>query len=329
MKKHLKQEPLFHTPTKKKLWRESHYFNFLDPKTGTAGFCTIAFRPNKKIKEAVIVLYPDKKTVLARVFRGKINSYPSQIEIERFNINPIASNKWNFSFKGDLFKFSKEKFPPNPLKLINSKNKKRVSFDIDFLGTSESVNFKDNLVTDAELNLKEIMRDSMSANHVEQSGIFKGKINNKKFSGIGERDHAWGIRDWLFPDNFQLFTMFFSKTFSVHCMRIEKNEQEAFTGFVNKGGKTYPVTEVLVKTKYDEDKQESFDLVIYYENDKLTKKLKIKGQVIHLTKVPLVINKNLLTFPAKPYKLLLYEGHAEFKYNGKKGYGLAEYLKNR
>ncbi|MDP7078773.1 MAG: hypothetical protein QF415_02705 [Candidatus Undinarchaeales archaeon] len=291
----------------------------------------MALWPNQKRIEYATVLHPDEETILVDIKREPLDGFPRPLSLKGLQLNAeVPLKRWRLSYTGELMAFKNEDFPPHPLRLLLSRKKMvPVSFELAFDGINPCFHFGHHLYTDGGQLLSEVDPDfwgDIGLDHIEQSGVVTGEItldgDARKIEGFGERDHSWGVRDFLFVDRYRLFTMFFSKDFTIQCSRLEKGSTNIYTGFVYKDGVNHPVTHVNVETTYDHrGLHKQVDLDIGYGSHTL----KVQGDVKRISRIPPLREHNPLKLLFKPYPLVLHDGYTVFTCGDRTGYGLAEY----
>ncbi len=283
-------------------WSESFYFNFYDEKNDICGFMRIGLKPNKSIKnmfcffmlsDGSYIGLKDDDVYDSDFLAAKGLSF-KMIEPER---------KWGMSFDGALVDFSLNK-------------EVRVSFDFEFSGLNEIFDYR-NCVS----GFKEKISQSVASEHLEQFGRVVGEltVRGKKYavSGLGERDHSWGVRDWNAPKMWIWLTSQFSETLALNVTKLSVSEGEVDAGFIYIGGENRPVVKADIKTTYREDGSPEFlDIEITDETKEMHK---IKARVLKSIRLPFVSSDG-------KSQSAMYETLCEYQFDGKKGYGIAEYL---
>jgi hypothetical protein len=216
-----------------------------------------------------------------------------------------AEKLWKLTFNGHLAKLSGEKPQPVP-----------VSFTLEFESLNPMFDYRECVDQEGER-----ISQKVASEHLEQFGKATGSltVNGESFqiSGLGERDHSWGVRDWNAPKLWIWLTAEFSDTLALNVTKLFVEEGEVSAGFVYLNGKNLPVVKADVKTTLDADgtpKSLTIDLL-----DK-------HGGKHHATAE--VMRDALMPFPSRDGKSVsvMHETLAEYKFRGRKGYGIAEYL---
>lgn len=278
-----------HTPSTHPLWRESHYFNFYDGKQNVGGFTTIAVLPNKGLVEAGIAIVRDKKLIYAHPFEGTLKRRWNKLCFDGMKFEPIKPLKiWKIEFEDE-----------------------DVGIELTFKGI--------NPVFDYGKTLGMLTR-VIGTRHYEHSGSVEGTIiigdEYIPFSGLGERDHSWGIRDWHGCRRWTWFSVQFDSNLAFNCWYVVIGDKEFLRGYVYDGEKNSPIKNIDIQTVFEDDgktqKTMRFEL-----NDS-------KGRTFPIDAKALIVVPVLRVFEGKTS--LLNEAFSEFKHHSKRGYGITEYL---
>jgi hypothetical protein len=209
-----------HNPSYNPDWRESYYFNFVDPLTGISGFTTIGVLPNRNMREFVFVLFHgDKREVYYVESR------------EQFQHNSMKS------LSDDHLSYE----------LVEPLNEWRIRFAKDSM--SADINWKGRFPV---CNFGGGSRTSWSE-HFEQSGRISGSVNLPgyrmvKIEGMGQRDKSWGPRDWHIESWYALHAQFDS--LSIALRRDMVNGAAHVSGAISNGEKDVAIWKVDLETKF-------------------------------------------------------------------------------
>jgi len=169
-----------HEPNEQPDWRESYYFNWVDLDAGVSGFSTIGLLPNASKREFVFALF----------YNG---------EREAYFVEPDGAVPEDFhdSLSDDVLSYE----VINPFKEWRIRYRgKTLKADIHWVGRFSAYDFGQGSGTSW-------------AGHFEQSGAPRGTVEFSdgkviKFSGLGERDKSWGVRDWHIDQWYALHAQF-------------------------------------------------------------------------------------------------------------------------
>ena len=135
---------------------------------------------------------------------------------------------------------------------------------------------------------KEKISQSVASEHLEQFGKATGELkideNNYIISGLGERDHSWGTRDWNAPKMWIWLTCQFSEETALNVTKLTVSEGEVDAGFIHIGGENNPIMKTTIDTKYNQDgSPNSFKMELF---DKKGEVYKVDAKIIKNVKLP-------------------------------------------
>jgi len=294
---------ILHEPNDQKEWNESFYFNLYDKGNDIYAFMRIGLKPNKKeISMFCFISAPD--VVAGKRGQGRI--YHKDLEIQGLKYEKIEpEKKWRLMFDGDM-----------KVVVCNAPEYIEVKFDLEFNALEKVFNYRE-----CVSGFEEEISQSVASEHLEQFGRITGTLEVLgrvyQIDALGERDHSWGVRDWNAPKNWIWLTGQFSEdmTFNLTKLTVEQGEVDA--GFFYQDGRYDPLVKSKVDTVFGSDGvPTSFELELI---DKEGVKRAISAKVLkNITLHFLSDDKRSLS--------IMYETLAEYSYDGKKGYGIAEFL---
>lgn len=318
---------LLHAHSFDRDWNESYYFNFVDPARRVGGYTRIGILPNQESDIFTIMLYAGGRRLLAETGGGRAVADEAGVSIGnlRYEIaEPLKS--WRLRFSGEmrdiadsraLISMSPEEGTRTPVEL-----------DITFEGVAPCFNFKNadalalaEMLVKARTRLRDARQVSrVSSEHYEQAGRCTGVIGfdgrELEFAGGGHRDHSWGVRDWSAPRLWTWLTCQFGDELAFNLSRVAIGTVDVFNGFVCRGGKNYPVRRARLETVFEEDgiTQKALRFAVEDTGGRL---IDVAGDV--LTVIPLDLS-------SRGHSTLVNEALAEYRLEGRTGYGIAEYL---
>ncbi|MHA1752944.1 MAG: DUF7065 domain-containing protein [Candidatus Helarchaeota archaeon] len=278
-----------HDYPKKKNWRESYYYNFMDEKNNIFGVCTYGIMPNEMEAHYLVSIWINNKLLF----------FPEHRKISDFTLNPFQEMKMEF------------KKPLKEIVMDYSNQKRKFKLEFIFKGRSPIYKYK---------GWK--FEDILEQEHYEQSGEIIGKITVKdivyNFSGLGQRDHSWGVRDWVNIDHWSWISAQFSN-WIINCWIVEIQGKKRYDGFISKNGKIIELRSVQIKN-------------FMKNGDKVPESSEITIETLESDKIILKSNKKyhlILPQTSKEGYAEIFETISEFKSNlsNEKGYGVVEYLK--
>lgn len=155
----------------------------------------------------------------------------------------------------------------------------------------------------------------MASEHYEQFGKALGKIeiNQESFEidALGERDLSRGVREWGSPKMWMWINSEFSHEEAFNLTKLSVDEGDIDAGYFY----TYSVNEPLVKSdidlEFDNGIPSMFRMTLF---DKKSSEYSVAGEVIRFGMIPV------------DEKMILIETLSNYTWEGKEGYGIAEFL---
>jgi hypothetical protein len=296
-----------HQAGTEKEWNESFYFNVYDRENDICVFMRIGLKPNMDERSAFcFMMMPDGSVVGIKdqeaLGNGTLDAKGLHFEI----LEP--ERRWKMTFNGHMAKMSDKGPLPLP-----------VSFALEFEARNDVFDYRDCVDAEGEQTSKR-----MASEHLEQFGKGTGSlmVGEEQFdiSGLGERDHSWGARDWNAPKMWIWLTAQFTERIALNVTKLFVEQGEVSAGYFHINGKNLPLVKADVRTVLDPDgtpRSMAMSLV-----DKFGGKHKVTAEVIRLVAMPL---------PSRDGSSVsvMHETLAEYTFNGQKGYGIAEYLVRR
>ncbi len=316
-----------HTPTDDLNWNESYYFNFTDPKRQVGGWTRIGIVPNQETDMGAIMLYAGGSRILVSLQTGRAAFEGNELrfgELSYHRLEPLRM--WRLLFQGEMMDVDNARKLPElkPEALTTQK----VEVDLEVEGMAPCFNFKDSdpralaeMLVRAGTRLSDLRNVSkVSSDHYEQAMRANGviRIGNREisFAGNGHRDHSWGVRDWAAPRLWTWLTCQFGEELAFNLSRVAIASVDIYNGFVTRNGANYPVRRVALRTQFEEDGITQRSLGFRLEDT--------GGKVIDVTADVLTVIP--LHLESGERRTLVNEALAEYHWEGRTGYGIAEYL---
>ena len=283
-------------------WNESFYFSFYDKSNDICAFMRIGLKPNKPLKNMFCFFMLPDGSYMGLKEDDKYDNDLLTAKNLRFN-KILPEKKWNLKFDGKLLNFS-------------NKQPVDVSFNFDFESLNQIFDYRD-----CVSGFKEKISQSVASEHLEQFGKATGYLkvadNGYIISGLGERDHSWGVRDWNAPKMWIWLTCQFSEDIALNVTKLTVSEGEVDAGFIHINGENFPIMKATIDTCYNEDgSPESFKMELL---DKKGVTHKVDAKIIKNVKLP-------FTSGDGKKQSIMHETLTEYQMDGKIGYGIAEYL---
>ena len=263
----------WHQPTKNSHWNESFYFNFFDSGTGWACATRVGATPNASAQDGFICLYlPDDTTGFVRTSQP-LDEDRSRIAsggIEFRCVEPLRT--WQVRYDGPIHHFD-EPATNDDLRRTLDSNAPTKHLQLDLELDSLHAPFDYDKRTVHRRPIADLLRSAgsrhplrtlhrtfrtlgalpamMKANHYEQSGTARGTVTidgeATAITGLGQRDHSWGVRDMRAPANWRWLSCQFGEDLCFNATQVDVLGMRVQGGFVLHGG----VTEALESWRYE------------------------------------------------------------------------------
>jgi hypothetical protein len=294
--KDLGQFPLNHN--------ESWYFNLIDHQNNVYFVTRISLHMDTKKSRILCLLIID----------GKRSGYFNDINLEKMPQN------WEYDENIQYYCIK-------PMEQWRIKYKeKKCDLDITINGRFPVVNFGD--YEDINNIIEKYGEDFLKVTaqeHYEQPTIATGTLKLKKrgevfetrdINGLGHRDHSWGIRNWVEINAWNWASAQFEDMTINLYKRYLKNGITQMGVIYSKGKDIAIIENIEVSTKTKEDGKTPVASTFILTDKKGNKKI-LESETISSVYLPL---------PSEKGKTEIFEQIVVFKCDGKKGYGISEYL---
>ena len=310
-------------------WSESYYFNFVDPTTKLAMFTRMGFRPRDRWADGLHVVYLGGDRVAftygRREIEADLTKYDGKLTVGGLTLECLEPfGHWRVAYEGPA-----QDIADAAILLERSKSRPdgwfapaTLSMAVDFHGVKPPH-----------------YAASGTRGHFEQTGHVTGHIAiggvSKQVNGHGVRDKSWGPRDWgagaagasasgrapsREPSGPAPFVNWFSMNFGSalalggSCFRGADGVMRG-AGWIQRDGKTEDLEDVVITSTYK-------PASILHRTVHLTgraasgRQIDIDGSILTIcpTKIPLPGGATFVN-----------EGLAEFRTEGRTGYGISEH----
>jgi hypothetical protein len=216
------EDDYLHKPTKHKDWRESFYFNWVDLKAQVSGFTTIGIVPNVPRREFVFALFVE----------GTPEFYFSE------PTEPISED-FNAAMRDATLVY--ELVRPHTDWRIHYSSP-RVAAEIHWEARFPPGDFGKGSGTSW-------------GRHLEQSGNISGHVEYPDgrihhFTGYGQRDKSWGVRNWHIDKWFALHAQFEDFMIGLRYDTVKGKSHPA--GIVSSQDGNIPITDISLETEFEE-----------------------------------------------------------------------------
>jgi hypothetical protein len=287
-------------------WSDSFYFGGGDGQ-GLAFYSRIGKRPNEETTEGAIGIWlPGQGFLLSFARTGlgdEIKAGPVRFDCAL----PLVLWELRFDGTGRLFERAEH-----------------VATRRDAYETVEVAGSFRFTAWHAPLSFRSGLSEAVAAAHYEQPGSIAGIIEvgdrRRAFTGSGMRDHSWGVRDWQSVPYWRWFgTIADPDNFLVLNNVGMRGGGETAGGFMMRDGLVAPIADCETETELDPELgcQRTF---VARARDSEGRRTKLTGRAVEVA--PLRQRRDgRLT--------LVNEGLTEYDWDGRRTFGISEYLIQR
>lgn len=304
-------------------FNESMYFNVYDPSTRIGGFFRLGNRANEGYAEMTTCLFlPDGRV-------GFMFGRPRIADNDAFDAGGMRFDviepfeELRVSYRGPVALLSDPKAMSDPRQAFTESPHADAVVELGYRGLVGA--FGGEPVSDDGSPLDEDQSNGFARGHYEQHVGGRGVIavgdEEWEVDGYGLRDHSWGPRFWQAPWYYRWLTMNFGDDagfmFSIVAAR---DGSRRVGGVVFEDGGVRALDDIRIETDWESPEQ--YHGIVHATARSGERDYTIDGTVQSL--IPL---RNRRTTPdGEPLVTRISEGLTEWRWNGRVGYGLSEYL---
>ena len=275
-------------------WNESYYFNFHDPENDLTAFMRIGNKVNKNEKMMFFYIMTEKLTAGVKMETPCIGK---PLNIAGLDYQEIDEKKWKLTYSGPVL---------NPI----DQSLYKVNMDITWQALNPIMDYMD-CVDEKGVELSK----NVASGHIEQFGKAIGEIQIDdqvyEINGLGERDQSIGVRAWNSPKMWMWINSAFSSDEAFNITKLSVEEGEVDAGYFHTKERNIPLVKSDIDLKLDTGIPSKFNVKLW---DKEDNQYQVEGEVIRYGLIPVDERMNLI------------ETLSKYKWNGKEGYGIAEFL---
>jgi hypothetical protein len=279
-----------------KEWNESYYFNFYDKKNDLTAFMRIGNKINKNEKSMFFFLM-SPHMVAGIKLETPCDDKP--LNIAGLDYEEIENGKWKLKYDGSIF---------NPLAEVPTEFK--VKMDVIWEALNPVMDYVD-CVDEKQTK----MSSNVASEHYEQFGKAVGKIeiNQESFEieAMGERDLSRGVREWGSPKMWMWINSEFSHEEALNITKLSVDEGDIDAGYFYTDSVNEPLVKSDINLEFDNGIPSMFTMTLF---DKKGTEYSVAGEVIRFGMIPV------------DEKMILIETLSKYTWEGKEGYGIAEFL---
>jgi len=277
-------------------WNESYYFNFFDAGNGTTAFMRIGNKPNRDEK-SVFLFVMNRKGVFGIRNTEHCDDRHTECSGLRFE---DRGDFWKIEYKGPLFDMSKD---PAPI---------MSSLDIQWRPVNPVMDYHDCVdERGAALSAK------TASEHFEQFGTATGTVSIGDdviaIDATGERDKSEGVRDWGSPKMWMWLNSVYGKDTGWNATKLCTSMGDVDAGYMGTAEGNDPIVRIDTDLSYDGAIPKGYSMRM---TGKSGRTYDIEARILQHAVLPMQGSKDML----------LVETISETVYDGRKGYGISEFL---
>ncbi|MDZ4170581.1 MAG: hypothetical protein U1C19_00325 [Methanobacteriaceae archaeon] len=275
-------------------WNESYYFNFHDKNNDLTAFMRIGNKINKNEKSMFFYVMTPK---LIAGIKLETPCDDKPLTIAGLEYQEIEPGQWRLHYDGSIF---------NPLE--------KLEFQIKMDVTWEALNPIMDYV-DCVDEKQTIMSSKVASEHYEQFGKAVGKIEIDgevlEIEALGERDISRGVREWGSPKMWMWINSQFSNEEAFNITKLSVDEGDIDAGYFHINGVNEALIQADIDVEFNKGIPSKFQMIL---RDKKGSQYSVDGEIIRMGMIPV------------DGDMMLIETLSRYNWDGKDGYGVAEFL---
>ena len=294
-------------------WSESYYFNAYDPTTDTGLFTRIGVRPHEGTMDVGLSIWlPGSELATIHGVRPQHEMTDSDLAVAgvRYQrLHPMAEWRITCDAEASVRDLGGRR-PPRTA---------RVALDLVFHALAPAVGSDGQ--GRAGAGASAATRASVGKGHLEQAGRWSGWIEadgvrHALGEARGNRDKSWGPRRWGGPRMWRWFSINVGDDAHFGGIRIGTEAGDLHRGWVWRDGEAASIRAWDVRTELAADRL-THAVTHVRATDKRGRVHALRGDVLRVAPVAHAVGGR---------RTLINEGLARWTYEGRTGYGIAEYL---
>jgi hypothetical protein len=296
-------------------WSESWYFNAYSPASDTGFFTRIGVRPNEgTIDVGLHVWLPGNALAAIRGVREQRDVVDGALEVAGVRYERVAPmRRWRIVADAEARVFDLGGARPEP-------RRAHVVVDATFEALIPAIGV-DGQGPGAGAGAQEATSATVGKGHLEQAGRWTGSVEldgarHELTDARGNRDKSWGPRRWGGPRMWRWFSVNVGDDVHFGGIRIGTDAGDLHRGWVWRDGGHSSIREWRVETELAGDGV-THRTTRVRATDKAGRVHELSGEILRVAPG---------TAGIRPSATIVNEGLARWTYEGRVGYGIAEYL---
>ena len=300
-------------------WSESYYFNLYDPAAALGAFTRIGVRPNEGTMDVGLSIFlPDGGFVHVRHKKPQhANTADLEVGGVRYEmVQPLE--RWRITYDGPSHSIGSAR-DASRREAWEKSRLERLTVDLTFDALHPPAGAGGDR-TAAPSEAAESAARGVAKGHFEQAGRWSGSIwvsgDEYSIAGYGNRDKSWGVRNWQAPRMWRWFSLNFGDDCAMGAVRLLMSDSDVHRGWIHRDGRNVSVRHIDLRTETEPGGylQRRLELTL---TDAEGRRHVIQGELLQVA--PLAQSRD-------GRRTVVCEGLARFRYEGREGYGIAEYL---
>jgi hypothetical protein len=288
-------------------WSESYYFNCYDPEADTGLFTRIGVRPNEgTIDAGLSVWVPGGGLATVHAVREQPEMIDTDLEVGGVAYERLSPMKeWRLTAAADAA-LDGATVP--------------IALDVTFSALTPAIG-ADGQGREGQ-GASAATRGTVGKGHLEQAGRWTGwiEIDGRRHplgpDARGNRDKSWGPRRWGGPRMWRWFSINVGDDVHFGGIRIGTELGDLHRGWVWRDGDAASIRAWDVRTELEPDGV-THKVSHVHATDKAGRVHELRGDLLRVAGVPHKVGER---------STIVNEGLARWTYEGRTGYGIAEYL---
>jgi hypothetical protein len=275
-------------------WNESYYFNFHDKNNDLTAFMRIGNKINKNEKSMFFYVMTPK---LIAGIKLETPCDDKPLTIAGLDYQEIEPGQWRLQYDGLIY---------NPLEKLEF----QIKMDVTWQALNPVMDYVE--CVDGKQTK---MSSKVASEHYEQFGKAVGKIEIDgevlEIEAMGERDLSRGVREWGSPKMWMWINSQFSHEEAFNITKLSVDEGDIDAGYFHIQGVNEALIQADIDVEFNKGIPSNFRMIL---RDKKGSQYLVDGEIIRMGMIPV------------DGDMMLIETLSRYNWDGKEGYGVAEFL---